>query len=76
MSHATLRAVNELWLLKGVKLPFLVRDSLVGYIEPVSEAYVDGMMYGELWPFDGQQLRKVLLYHYARTCVADSLAAE
>ncbi|KAI1366569.1 heterokaryon incompatibility protein-domain-containing protein [Xylaria arbuscula] len=44
---------DQVWLLAGAKLPFLLRASSSGRMTMVGEAYVDGMMFGELWTEDG-----------------------
>ncbi|KAJ3564874.1 hypothetical protein NPX13_g7695 [Xylaria arbuscula] len=43
---------DQVWLLAGARLPFLLRASSAGRMTMVGEAYVDGMMFGELWTED------------------------
>lgn len=52
ISHNTLKVGDEIWLLAGAKTPFVLRPRQDGTYELIGEAYVDGLMFGELWPED------------------------
>ncbi len=61
IGRQTLQVGDQIWLLAGAKVPFILRESHDGHMEVVSETYVDGMMFGELWPSDETTLDDVIL---------------
>ena len=61
IGHETLQPGDQVWLLAGAKVPFLLRQSHHDHMKLVGETYVDGMMFGELWPADGGTLDNVVL---------------
>ncbi|GAB7340237.1 hypothetical protein MBLNU457_6702t1 [Dothideomycetes sp. NU457] len=61
VSHNTLRAGDEVWLLAGSKLPFVLRPKRDGSFELIGEAYVDGLMFGQMWPGDENRLMDITL---------------
>ena len=62
LGHRSLEIGDEVWLLAGSKLPFVLRkltdDSKYIFI---GEAYVDGMMFGDLWPARENDLVRLVL---------------
>lgn len=61
ISHNTLKIGDVVWLLAGAKTPFVLRPRQDGTYELIGEAYVDGMMFGELWPEDEDVLVDITL---------------
>jgi len=49
MSHVSLSNGDHVWLLEGSSVPFVLRGSSKSRMTMVGEAYVDGMMFGEMW---------------------------
>lgn len=52
MGPSGLKARDQIWLLAGSKVPFVLRPRLDRTFELIGEAYVDGIMFGEQWPTD------------------------
>ncbi len=61
IGHEALRIEDEIWLLAGAQVPFILRRRPDGKFTLIGEAYVDGMMYGELWPAMKKDLVDVIL---------------
>lgn len=62
LGPAKLEIGDAIWLVKGVKVPFMLRDSrLDGRLQLVGEAYVHGLMYGEGLKQQNKFLEIVLL---------------
>ena len=60
-SHKSLRVGDEIWLLAGAKVPFVLRRLPNDDLSLIGEAYVDGMMSGELWPESETELVDIVL---------------
>ena len=52
IGHSTLKKGDQIWLLAGSKVPFILRTNDDGRTELIGEAYVDGLMFGEQWLSD------------------------
>ena len=52
---------DEIWLLAGSRVPFLLRPRTNGRYQLVSEAHVDGAMFGELWPAADKNLMNIIV---------------
>ena len=61
LAHDAIRDQDEIWALAGSKVPIILRPKSDGCYEWLGEAYVDGMMFGELWPADESSLREVMV---------------
>ena len=61
LGHGMLSKGDQVWLLAGSKVPFILRKHPDGRTTLIGEAYVDGMMYGELWSTDESELVGVTL---------------
>lgn len=61
IGHSTLRTKDEIWLLAGAKTPFVLRRGQHGQRRVVGEAYIHGMMFGEMWPACDADLEKIVL---------------
>lgn len=61
MSHVSLSSCDEVWLLEGSSVPFVLRRSRENRMTMIGEAFVDGMMFGELWSCDEGWLEDVVL---------------
>ncbi len=53
---------DQVWLLAGAKVPFLLRGANAYTMQVVGEAYVDGVMYGEMWPVDERAVQDITLH--------------
>lgn len=61
IGHETLQPGDQVWLLAGAKVPFILRRRDNGHMQLEGEIYVDGMMFGELWPPDESGLDEIVL---------------
>lgn len=61
MSHVSLLSSDEVWLLEGSSMPLVLRRSGENCMTMIGEAFVDGMMFGELWSCDEGWLEDVVL---------------
>lgn len=61
MSHVSLSSGDHVWLLEGSSVPFILRGSSNNHMTMVGEAYVDGMMFGEMWSSYGGLLEDIVL---------------
>lgn len=57
----TMRAGDQVWLLSGGRVPYVLRPLENGHYEFQGEAYVHGIMMGEAWPGDQEKLLDVVL---------------
>lgn len=62
LGHACVQPGDEVWLLAGSKVPFVLRPSSGGHRKMVGEAFVHGVMYGEAWPTKESELKTVILH--------------
>lgn len=61
MGMQTMRAGDQIWLLAGGRVPYILRPLENGHYEFHGEAYVHGIMMGEAWPGHEDVLADVVL---------------
>lgn len=61
ISIETIQPEDEIWLLAGGRVPYILRKRTNGNYEFIGEAYVHGIMMGEAWPEDEGELVHVVL---------------
>ncbi len=61
MGHSTIHDGDEIWLLSGSEVPFVLRRLDGGRHLLIGEAYLHGAMFGELWPTNNSDLEIVEL---------------
>lgn len=61
IGHGSLSSQDQVWLLAGSKVPFIVRRHNGDYMTIVGETYEDGLMFGEQWPEDENELMDIAL---------------
>lgn len=61
MGFETMQAGDEVWLLAGGRVPYVLRPLDNGNYEFHGEAYVHGIMMGEAWPEDEGELVDIVL---------------
>lgn len=61
MGLSGLQPNDELWLLHGAKVPFILRPANNGCHRVISECFVLDIMCGEAWPEDESKLTTVTL---------------
>lgn len=52
---------DQIWLLAGSSVPVVLRQRGSGRAMLIGEAYVDGLMYGEIWSMSDTKLEQVVL---------------
>jgi hypothetical protein len=58
---ASMQSGDQVWLLRGAKVPYILRPLGLSKYELVGEAYIHGIMQGEAWTDDSESLTTITL---------------
>ncbi|TKA81685.1 hypothetical protein B0A55_01361 [Friedmanniomyces simplex] len=61
IAHDTIRDRDKVWALAGSQVPIILRPGFKGTYSWIGETYIDGVMFGELWPDDQDQVCEITL---------------
>ena len=61
LGHLQVDVDDEFWLLAGGKTPYILRPKSTGRYQYIGDAYIQGVMLGELWPENQNDLTEIVL---------------